>query len=43
MGIGGKQEMIISAPHSGVIGSLQVHEGDSVASQDLICKIVRPA
>ena len=35
------QEMVISAPHSGKIGSLDVKEGDSVDSQDLICKIVK--
>ncbi|KAI9884289.1 MAG: p21-activated protein kinase-interacting protein 1-like protein [Watsoniomyces obsoletus] len=37
-----KMEMVISAPHSGAVGSLQVQEGDSVASQDLVCKIVKP-
>ena len=31
--------MVISAPHSGHVASLLVHEGDSVDSQDLICKI----
>ncbi|KAL6716411.1 pyruvate carboxylase [Lecanora helva] len=36
-----KMEMVISAPHSGKIGSLQVKEGDSVDSQDLVCKIVQ--
>ncbi|CAF9906421.1 MAG: pyruvate carboxylase [Heterodermia speciosa] len=36
-----KMEMVISAPHSGHIGSLQVKEGDSVDSQDLVCKIVK--
>ncbi|MCJ1477961.1 pyruvate carboxylase [Lambiella insularis] len=36
-----KMEMVISAPHSGKIGSLQVKEGDSVDSQDLVCKIVK--
>lgn len=35
------QEMVISAPHSGVISTLQVKEGDSVDSQDLICKVVK--
>ena len=35
------QEMVISAPHSGKVGSLQVHEGDSVDGQDLICKILK--
>jgi len=35
------QEMVISAPHSGKIDSLQVKEGDSVDGQDLVCKIVR--
>lgn len=33
--------MVISAPHSGKIGSLSVKEGDSVDSQDLICKLVK--
>ncbi|KAK3718881.1 pyruvate carboxylase [Vermiconidia calcicola] len=36
-----KMEMVISAPHSGKIGELGVKEGDSVDSQDLICKIVK--
>ncbi|KAK6431525.1 pyruvate carboxylase [Oleoguttula sp. CCFEE 5521] len=36
-----KMEMVISAPHSGKIGSLGVKEGDSVDSQDLVCKIVK--
>jgi pyruvate carboxylase len=36
------QEMVISAPHSGKIGSLQVKEGDSVDGSDLVCKIVKP-
>ncbi|KZF24743.1 pyruvate carboxylase [Xylona heveae TC161] len=36
-----KMEMIISAPHHGKVGSLQVKEGDSVTSQDLICKLVQ--
>ncbi|KAL9129926.1 MAG: hypothetical protein Q9217_001774 [Psora testacea] len=36
-----KMEMVISAPHSGKIGDLQVKEGDSVDSQDLVCKIVK--
>ncbi|KAF2084206.1 pyruvate carboxylase [Saccharata proteae CBS 121410] len=36
-----KMEMIISAPHSGKIGSLGVKEGDSVGAQDLVCKIVK--
>lgn len=34
-----KMEMVISAPHSGKVESLSVKEGDSVDSQDLICKI----
>jgi pyruvate carboxylase len=33
--------MVISAPHSGKIENLSVKEGDSVDSQDLICKIVK--
>ncbi|KAF4309676.1 putative pyruvate carboxylase protein [Botryosphaeria dothidea] len=36
-----KMEMVISAPHSGKIGSLGVREGDSVDAQDLVCKIVK--
>ncbi|KAF2652557.1 pyruvate carboxylase [Lophiostoma macrostomum CBS 122681] len=36
-----KMEMVISAPHSGKIGDLSVREGDSVDSQDLVCKIVK--
>lgn len=36
-----QQEMVISAPHSGKIGELQVKEGDSVDSQDLVCKIMK--
>ncbi|KAI9683354.1 MAG: pyruvate carboxylase [Trizodia sp. TS-e1964] len=34
-----KMEMIISAPHSGVVGSLQIKEGDSVDGSDLICRV----
>ncbi|KAI5305839.1 hypothetical protein KEM56_003164 [Ascosphaera pollenicola] len=37
-----KMEMIISAPHHGIVSSLQVKEGDSVDGQDLICKINKP-
>lgn len=33
--------MVISATHSGKVGGLSVHEGDSVDAQDLICKIVK--
>ena len=33
--------MVISAPHSGKIGELSVKNGDSVDSQDLICKILK--
>ncbi|PSN60385.1 pyruvate carboxylase [Corynespora cassiicola Philippines] len=36
-----KMEMVISAPHSGKIGTLSVREGDSVDSGDLVCKIVK--
>ncbi|KAI7713468.1 Pyruvate, partial [Hortaea werneckii] len=36
-----KMEMVISAPHSGKIGDLGVKDGDSVDSQDLVCKIVK--
>lgn len=35
------QEMVISAPHSGKIDELRVKEGDSVAGQDLVCKILK--
>lgn len=35
------QEMVVSSPHSGKIGTLSVKEGDSVDSQDLICKITK--
>ncbi|KAI5294077.1 pyruvate carboxylase, partial [Ascosphaera acerosa] len=34
-----KMEMIISAPHHGIVSNFQVKEGDSVDGQDLICKI----
>ncbi|KAN0075659.1 pyruvate carboxylase [Elaphomyces granulatus] len=34
-----KMEMVISAPHHGVVTNLQVKEGDSVDGQDLICHI----
>lgn len=37
-----KMEMVISAPHAGKVGSVQIKEGDSVAGSDLICKIVKP-
>jgi pyruvate carboxylase len=33
--------MVISATHSGKVGTLSVKEGDSVDAQDLICKIVK--
>jgi pyruvate carboxylase len=33
--------MVISAPHSGKASGLMVKEGDSVDSQDLVCKIVK--
>ncbi|KAA6407434.1 MAG: pyruvate carboxylase [Lasallia pustulata] len=36
-----KMEMVISAPHSGKVGTLLVKEGDSVDGQDLVCKIVK--
>ncbi|QSS62195.1 pyruvate carboxylase [Histoplasma capsulatum] len=38
-----KMEMVISAPHHGVVSNLEVKEGDSVDGQDLICKIVKAA
>ncbi|KAH6666625.1 putative pyruvate carboxylase [Halenospora varia] len=37
-----KMEMVISAPHAGKVGNIQVREGDSVGGSDLICKIVKP-
>lgn len=30
---------MISAPHSGHVSELHIKEGDSVTSQDLVCKI----
>jgi pyruvate carboxylase len=36
-----KMEMVISAPHSGKIASLQVKEGDSVDGSDLVCRITK--
>lgn len=33
--------MVISAPHNGVVSSLQVREGDSVDGSDLVCRITR--
>ncbi|KAK0667351.1 carbamoyl-phosphate synthase L chain, ATP binding domain-containing protein [Cercophora samala] len=36
-----KMEMVISAPHNGVVSSLQVREGDSVDGSDLVCRITR--
>ncbi|KAK0754252.1 pyruvate carboxylase [Schizothecium vesticola] len=36
-----KMEMVISAPHNGVVSSLMVREGDSVDGSDLICRIVK--
>jgi pyruvate carboxylase len=32
---------MISATHSGKVSDLGVKEGDSVDSQDLVCKIVK--
>ncbi|KAK4149077.1 pyruvate carboxylase [Chaetomidium leptoderma] len=37
-----KMEMVISAPHNGVVSQLQVREGDSVDGSDLVCRIVKP-
>ncbi|KAL1842095.1 hypothetical protein VTJ49DRAFT_6077 [Mycothermus thermophilus] len=37
-----KMEMVISAPHNGVVSQLLVREGDSVDGSDLVCRIVRP-
>ncbi|KAL3964164.1 hypothetical protein ACCO45_001168 [Purpureocillium lilacinum] len=36
-----KMEMVISAPHSGKVSTLQVKEGDSVDGSDLVCRIVK--
>ena len=33
--------MVISAPHAGKIAELGVKEGESLDSQDLVCKIVK--
>lgn len=33
--------MVISAPHSGKVNELSVKDGDSVDSQDMVCKIVK--
>ncbi|KAI9704189.1 MAG: pyruvate carboxylase [Candelina mexicana] len=37
-----KMEMVISAAHGGQVASLQVKDGDSLDSGDLVCKIVKP-
>lgn len=37
-----KMEMIVSAPHNGVVSGLQVRQGDSVDGSDLVCRIVKP-
>ncbi|KAK4190567.1 putative pyruvate carboxylase [Podospora australis] len=36
-----KMEMVISAPHNGIVASLQVREGDSVDGSDLVCRITK--
>ncbi|KXX80794.1 Pyruvate carboxylase [Madurella mycetomatis] len=36
-----KMEMVISAPHNGIVSSLAVREGDSVDGSDLVCRIVK--
>ncbi|KAK3902594.1 carbamoyl-phosphate synthase L chain, ATP binding domain-containing protein [Staphylotrichum tortipilum] len=36
-----KMEMVISAPHNGVVSGLSVREGDSVDGSDLVCRIVK--
>jgi biotin carboxyl carrier protein len=33
--------MVIIAPHSGKVESLQVKAGDSVDGQDLVCKLAK--
>ncbi|KAF3940284.1 hypothetical protein ABW19_dt0209963 [Dactylella cylindrospora] len=38
-----KMEMVISAPHAGLIAELQIKANDSVDGQDLICKIAKPS
>ena len=35
------QEMVISAPHNGIVSSLLVKEGDSVDGSDLVCRITK--
>ncbi|EPE06995.1 pyruvate carboxylase [Ophiostoma piceae UAMH 11346] len=37
-----KMEMVISAPHNGVVAGLVVREGDSVDGSDLVCRITKP-
>ncbi|KAK4144903.1 carbamoyl-phosphate synthase L chain, ATP binding domain-containing protein [Dichotomopilus funicola] len=36
-----KMEMVISAPHNGVVSQLAVREGDSVDGSDLVCRITK--
>ncbi|KAK3393485.1 pyruvate carboxylase [Podospora didyma] len=36
-----KMEMVISAPHNGIVSSLMVREGDSVDGSDLVCRITK--
>lgn len=36
-----KMEMVISAPHNGVVSQLMVREGDSVDGSDLVCRIIK--
>ena len=33
--------MVISAPHSGKVASIQVQAGDSVDGSDLVCRITK--
>ncbi|EFW99765.1 pyruvate carboxylase [Grosmannia clavigera kw1407] len=36
-----KMEMVISAPHAGIVSQLIVKEGDSVDGSDLVCRITK--
>lgn len=38
-----KMEMVISAPHNGLVSQLMVKEGDSVDGSDLVCRIAKKA
>lgn len=36
-----KMEMVISAPHEGIVSDLSVKDNDNVDSADLVCKVVK--